>query len=415
MTIHDPRTRRLAAVFARSGVAVSAVAFAMSVVGAAASDVRPAAAAPVGGVAQVITPFVVGEPGTGQPLLTGNSTTAFSLNLPPGAACTGDSATSGYRVNSYMIPSTVDPGTLSFDNDGPVPFAFGEPQSSFRQPLYKTTSEAMVQGFTAAADTEGGPGSVVNVPAFDFKVFEPVDGEPTLPVGEYILGLACYGPGTSPAVDKFWSAKIEVETDSNDPGPADIKWTVIPSGAATTVTLAADPPDEAPVGEDVTLTATLSPSNATGTVIFKDGTTTLASAANVQGGKATLITSSLDEGEYTITAEYSPAQNANFAPSTSAPMSYEIVAAGATSTSSSTTSTTTGTSTSTTSTTAIVGVAGSGSSGGLGVSTGGGGVSSLARTGGSLSAVVWGVLLLVFGRMAILLGRPPRVVTVGVH
>jgi PKD repeat protein len=72
---------------------------------------------------------------------------------------------------------------------------------------------------------------------------------------------------------------------------------------ASTVDLTSAP-DPSSVGQNVTLTATLSPSGATGTVTFYDGGTNLGSAA-VIGGVATLNTSAIAIGNRTLTAEYS--------------------------------------------------------------------------------------------------------------
>ena len=40
-------------------------------------------------------------------LNTVNSDTTFTLRLPAGAACTGDSANDGYRVQSYMVRASA--------------------------------------------------------------------------------------------------------------------------------------------------------------------------------------------------------------------------------------------------------------------------------------------------------------------
>jgi len=57
--------------------------------------------------------------------LNGNSSTSFTLRLPSGAACGGDSAHDGYRVQSYIVPSGIDPSTLTFNSSGPVPAGRG--------------------------------------------------------------------------------------------------------------------------------------------------------------------------------------------------------------------------------------------------------------------------------------------------
>ena len=67
------------------------------------------------------------------PITEGSGALSFGLVPPVGAACSGDTATAGYSVSSYMVPATVDPADLTFDVAGPVPNGVG---SDFRQPLY---------------------------------------------------------------------------------------------------------------------------------------------------------------------------------------------------------------------------------------------------------------------------------------
>jgi beta-glucanase (GH16 family) len=75
-------------------------------------------------------------------------------------------------------------------------------------------------------------------------------------------------------------------------------------------------------GQPVTLTATLSPASATGTVQFLDGVTNLGSPVTVSGGTAAMIVSSLSVGAHSITAVYSG--DSNFAGSTSPALSQNV-------------------------------------------------------------------------------------------
>jgi hypothetical protein len=45
---------------------------------------------------------------------SGTSSTQFNLSLPGTAECSGDTASDGYHVYSYVVPSSVNPETLSF-------------------------------------------------------------------------------------------------------------------------------------------------------------------------------------------------------------------------------------------------------------------------------------------------------------
>lgn len=77
----------------------------------------------------------------------------------------------------------------------------------------------------------------------------------------------------------------------------------------------------APVGQNITLTATVTGASPTGSVTFKDGGTTVGSSA-LSGGVATLSTSALALGSHTLSAEY--AGDTNNDPSTSAGVTVAI-------------------------------------------------------------------------------------------
>ncbi len=99
----------------------------------------------------------------------------------------------------------------------------------------------------------------------------------------------------------------------------------VPAAVGTTTTLAVGGP--AKVGQDLTLTATVAPAEATGTVSFREGDTEIATAP-VTGGTAT-ATARLGGGTHTLTAVYTP-DSAAWAGSTSEPVSVEVRRAGST-------------------------------------------------------------------------------------
>jgi hypothetical protein len=85
------------------------------------------------------------------------------------------------------------------------------------------------------------------------------------------------------------------------------------SQAGTTTSLGSSSPTST-LGQSVTFTATVSPSTATGTVQFLDGTTPLGTVA-LSGGSASLTTATLAVGTHAMTAAYSG--DTNYASSTS--------------------------------------------------------------------------------------------------
>jgi hypothetical protein len=96
----------------------------------------------------------------------------------------------------------------------------------------------------------------------------------------------------------------------------------IPAATTTTLVSSLDP---SVFGQSVTFTATVTGSSPTGTITFKDGTTTLATAP-LSGGQATFTTSSLVPGSHSITAVYGG--DANNLPSTSSPFIQTVSQAG---------------------------------------------------------------------------------------
>jgi RHS repeat-associated protein len=91
--------------------------------------------------------------------------------------------------------------------------------------------------------------------------------------------------------------------------------------ATPTTTALSSSAGTAPVGQSITLTATVTGASPTGTVTFKDGGATVGSSV-LTGGVATLSTSSLALGSHTLSAEY--AGDTNNDPSTSAGVSVAI-------------------------------------------------------------------------------------------
>ena len=94
--------------------------------------------------------------------------------------------------------------------------------------------------------------------------------------------------------------------------------TIVSESTTTTLTTSTNATQ---YGDPVTLTATVVPSGATGTVVFMNGSTVLGTAT-VTGGVATLATSSLSAGTYTITSSYEG--DTDYGASTSGPVALTI-------------------------------------------------------------------------------------------
>ncbi len=158
-------------------------------------------------------------PGGATAKQSGNSATPggdFTLRLPAGAACEGDSPNDGYRWQTYMVPSSVNPATLTFDGSGPVPNATG---ASFRQPLYKPSGDAIIDQQTSAANPAPGPGPIINIPDATLSFYTP--GQ--VPADVYNLGIACtLGGPSATQMKSYWNVQMTITEDAATGGPAQI-------------------------------------------------------------------------------------------------------------------------------------------------------------------------------------------------
>ncbi len=165
-------------------------------------------------------PVDVVNPMGGAPLTSGGSSTDFRFKLPSGSACSGDSANAGYRIQSYLVPQSVDLDTLKFDSSGPVPV-----EGEFRAPMFDVDGNPFVSQLTASAVPAGGPGVIIQpLSAFNFAVYDTVQF-PVTP-GVYNVGIACTlgPPSGAMQLDKYWNTVFTITADPSDPGPAKIRF-----------------------------------------------------------------------------------------------------------------------------------------------------------------------------------------------
>ncbi|MFD7434964.1 Ig-like domain-containing protein [Streptomyces sp. NPDC059861] len=116
----------------------------------------------------------------------------------------------------------------------------------------------------------------------------------------------------------YWSQKITVTGDN---------WVVGEGAEATSTQLTYSPAVVEPE-QTVKLTATVTPSEAAGTVTFLDGETSLGQAP-VAEGKAELTTAPLDEGQHSFVARFTPTNTGEWGASESQPSSLTVEAARA--------------------------------------------------------------------------------------
>ena len=151
----------------------------------------------------------------------GDSTSAFTLRLPDGAACAGDSANDGWRVQSFIVPVGTNLPALEFSANRPN---VGEPASS--RSLREINTAIFTQRMTEQNQTTGQPGLILPLPPLTFAHFEAG----TFPPGRYEVGVACTTPDWK--VRRYWNAEIDFET-APDVTPGGMRWTFLGDGDGT--------------------------------------------------------------------------------------------------------------------------------------------------------------------------------------
>ena len=148
---------------------------------------------------------------------SGNSATSLNVQPPSGAVCPGDSASGGYRWQTFMVPNAVDAATLTYTAAGPDIVA----PNTFAMPLFAAGSP--VTNRNTAVTT----GLITGIPFYSWSIF-PAG---TFPAGAYKIGYACTLSGVTMS---YFQTTINVTTDAATGGPAQMSYSpfVVP-GAPT--------------------------------------------------------------------------------------------------------------------------------------------------------------------------------------
>lgn len=180
-----------------STVAVAVMVFAVSTTPVGASEQR----------AGSVTVMKADDPGTTKQ--SGTFDDRFLLKPPARAACPGDSLNDDYRIQSFIVPASDDPGELQYESI--------KPSGEGRWALYNQWGSRWVQKMTSPNSGKGSPGLIDESPVLTLAYFKP--GQ--LPAGTYRIGLACtYENETT----RYWDARIEFTPgDSSGTG----SWTVL--------------------------------------------------------------------------------------------------------------------------------------------------------------------------------------------
>jgi hypothetical protein len=193
------RRPRRAARYALSATTLIGLAWTFGIPAASAATVEPVRA----GDAVIVE----GNDGSGE-LTHGKSATQFSLRLPQGAACPGDSANDQWRFQSFMVPASDTPDTLHYNvngPDGPGQFA-----------LFQVSTSPLVDVLTNQNAVPGEPGVIPALPPMSFAAFPPG----LLPAGTYRIGIACT---LARQTANYWDTEIVITSSPSDK-PSQFVW-----------------------------------------------------------------------------------------------------------------------------------------------------------------------------------------------
>jgi hypothetical protein len=144
-----------------------------------------------------------------KPIERAKSATVFSFELPADAQCPGDSANDQWRIQSFIIPATVDPASLKY--------GVNDPEGEGNWSLYGIDTRPFVNELTQQNAQPGQPGIIDDIRPLSFGVFPPG----TLPDGEYTIGVACTFFAEPAAI--YWHTNIVVSADADDE-PGRMTW-----------------------------------------------------------------------------------------------------------------------------------------------------------------------------------------------
>ncbi len=170
------------------------------------------------GSAQDAGDVVVVQPNAALRELEGaGSATPFSLRLPEGANCPGDTRNDQWSYQTFMIPANDDPATLSFSAAGPT--------GSRQYALYEVNTSPLVDAILVPNLEPGQPALIPPLPPLTFDVFPPGEIE-----GSYRIGVACTFLRESA---RFWDTEI-VATRAEADEPGQFTWRIANRPAVAT-------------------------------------------------------------------------------------------------------------------------------------------------------------------------------------
>jgi hypothetical protein len=214
----------------------------------------------------------VADPGTTTALTSGGSDTQFTLVLPAGAACSGDTATGGYHIYSYLIPEGTALSSVTFNQHPSTGLGLFDETGSYYGPVNTAVQTGQVP--TLPNDFEWG--AFIAAHPSDLATLLYTGGTS----GVWEGGIAC--ATTAGVVSDNWNTQFtftQSNSDANGFVWTDGQSTTTTTTTATTVPPTTTTPTTVPPTTTPTTETTTSSTQASG-----DGTTTTAPAVVAANG-----------------------------------------------------------------------------------------------------------------------------------
>jgi hypothetical protein len=247
-----------------------------------------AASGPSASAATLDATATITNPVNNEALTSGGSTTVFTVVLTPAPAdCSGDTATDGYEVFSYLLPEAT---TITSDD-----FSGGSPSEG--------SGLADGGGYYGSATTAPTTGQIISIPP-DFEWFYLLSlGETAAQLdggssATWNAGIAC--ANSSGVMTDYWNTQVTFTADANDPNG--FSWTVgAGTGGSTTTTTTTTQPTTGNATTTSPTTTTITPSGG-GTTTTAAGSTAAGSTASGSSGSSGSTGSSGGDGSSTPTS-----------------------------------------------------------------------------------------------------------------
>lgn len=223
-----------------------------------------------------------------------------TVTFKDGAATIGSEAVVGGIATMTISSLTAGSHSLTAEYSGAVNY-----MSSVSAPVTQTVNQNAAAVVLVSNPNPSTPNQTVTLtatinPSSATGTVTFKDGAATIGSGVVTAGVATMTIGSLASSTHSLTAVYSGDSNHSSAASAPVSQVVEKNNTTSTLTSDTNP---ANVSQTITLTTTISPNAATGTVTFKDGVATIGTGA-ITGGVATMTTSALAVGSHSLTAVY---------------------------------------------------------------------------------------------------------------